>query len=353
MYCVKASGTPYEIGYQTGRATRLAVASTVDLLAKRFRHWDETQFQRARDRHMACTERHCPQMVEEVAGLADGAGMPFPLMYLTSFYASMRAGLEGCSNIIFTETPDGPVLGKTNDLPVHEGKHAMIRILRPDNGPAMICSSWVGTVWRGAGVNAAGLALGGSSCLAQVPQPAEFLNPHAIGAYILNNAQTVAEAIRLLEKVPSSPWGANHALADSTGAAVIVEKAGAVQDVRYCEEPRLWCTNHARTAQLQPFGAQTPEALRESTERFAAIDRLTRERPLTAGLARTVMAFSDRPGALCRYGDDDPLKYETECAMLLYPARGMAEFCFSHADRDPWHRFSLADDESPTPACDA
>ena len=41
-----------------------------------------------------------------------------------NFYASLRAAHEGCSNIIFTETPDGPLLGKNNDLPVGEEKHA-------------------------------------------------------------------------------------------------------------------------------------------------------------------------------------------------------------------------------------
>ncbi|MBI3922525.1 MAG: hypothetical protein HY318_13970, partial [Armatimonadetes bacterium] len=61
----------------------------------------------------------------------------------------------------------------------------------------------------------------------------------------------------------------------------------------------------------------------------------------TRELAQRLLAYAERPGALCRYGDDDPLKYETESAMIFYPSSLRAEFCFSHPGRDPWHEFSL------------
>lgn len=341
MYYVEASGTPYEIGYQTGQATRLAVASTLDLMTKQFRHWDEARFRRARERHMAYTEKRCPELVEEVAGLADGAGIPFRWAYLANFYASMRAGHEGCSNFIFTETPDGPLLAKTNDLPAHEGKHGMVRLIRPKGGMSVLSTPWIGTVWRGSGMNEAGLAIGGSSCSTQVPQPEEFMNPHAVSGTVLARAETVEDAVALLGSLVVSSWGGNFALVDRTGAAAIVEKAGTLQGVRRATEARLWCANHALTPELSAHRVENPPALAESRERYEAIDRLTREAPLTADLARSVMAYNGRPGALCRYGDDDPLRYETEFAALFAPARGFAEFCFSHADRDPWHRFSL------------
>ena len=343
MFFVEASGSPYEIGYQTGVATRLLVAATVDMLAKRFRHWDEPQFQRARDRHMAYTEKRCPKIVEEVAGIADGAGMSFQLIYLTSFYASMRAGNEQCSNFIFTDTPDGPLLAKTNDLPVHEGKHAGMRLIRPANGMAVLSANWPGTVWRGTGINEAGVALGGSSCSAQVPVPEQFMNPHVMGGYVLDRAETTDDAIRLFADLDASAWGANHAVLDRTGAAAIIEKAGAFQGVRRPSGDLIWCTNHSLTPELTPYRRHDPEAFEESTARYEAIDRLTQGKPLTAELAREVVAYNGRPGALCRYGDDDPRQNETEFASLMYPAKGWVDYCFSHADRDPWYRAGIAE----------
>ncbi len=348
MFYVEASGSPYEIGYQTGVATRLAIAASVDMLAKRFRRWDDAQFQRARQRHMAYTEKRCPELVEEVAGIADGAGMPFELIYLTSFYASMRAGQEECSNLIFTETPDGPVLAKTNDLPVHEGKHAGIRLLRPNNGLAVLSTNWPGTVWRGVGINEAGVALGGSSCSAQVPVPEQFMNPHVIGGYVLDRAESVEDAISLMSELDAPAWGANHAICDRTGGAAIVEKAGTFQGVRRPEGSRIWCTNHSASPEMTPYRRNDPEAMAESTARYDAIERLSRDKPLSAELAREIVAYNGRPGALCRYGDDDPRQCETEFACLMFPAQGRIEFCFSHADRDPWYRVSLAEGGEPT-----
>ncbi len=87
--------------------------------------------------------------------------------------------------------------------------------------------------------------------------------------------------------------------------------------------------------------AAAAAALQESVGRYDAINRLTRSRRLTAECAKKALSYEERPGALCRWGDDDPLRYETEFSCILYPAQLRAEFCFSHASRDPWHGFSL------------
>lgn len=158
---------------------------------------------------------------------------------------------------------------------------------------------------------------------------------------MLSKAETVEDAIALLTPLVSSNWGANYALADRTGAAAVVEKAGALQGIRRTQGPCLWCTNHALSPEMIPYRINNAAALQESSERYDAIDRLTRDHPLSAELARHVVAYAGRPGALCRYGDDDPLRYETEFACILFPATGRADFCFSHPDRDPWRRFSL------------
>lgn len=347
MFFIQAGGTPYEIGHQTGEATKFAVVCAVDMLARQFHDWDSARFKKARDRHMSYTEKACPDVVEEVAGLADGAGQPFELMYLTNFYASMRAGHEGCSNLILTGTPDGPVLAKTTDLPAHEGKHSAVRLIRPKDGPATLSMTWVGTVWQGTGINEAGLAIGGSSCTAQVPMPEEALNPHAIGSYVLRRAETVDEAIKLLGGMAVLPWGANHALVDRSGSAAIVEKAGAFQGVRHAQGARIWCTNHSLTPELEPYRTGDPTAVQESVDRFEAIARLSGEQEPSLELAHRVLAYADRPGAVCRYIDGDPVGYATEAVCLYMPVGGRMRFCFSHPDRDPWYEASLCDDSEP------
>ena len=84
----------------------------------------------------------------------------------------------------------------------------------------------------------------------------------------------------------------------------------------------------------------------KSHDRFDAIDRLTAQSALTLDMMRRTLAYTGQPGALCRYRDDDPVNYETEWACIFRPASGTVEACFSHADRDPWHTFSIANGAS-------
>lgn len=346
MFYVELSGTPYEIGYQLGEATKLAIASALDLVTTKFRHWDDARLSEAWRRHMAYTERLMPDLAEEIRGVADGSGVPFKWVYLANFYASLRAANEGCSNVIFTETPDGPLLGKANDLPATEGKRAGLCLVRPNGGMALLATSWPGTVWFAQGINEAGLALGGSSCSATIPPPDACLNVHVQGRYVLSRCETVDQAIALMREITASHRGANWALVDKTGAAAIVEKAGDRMGVRRPDGKRLWCTNHALTPELSPYGMAQGEILKESHDRFDAIDRLTAQSALTLDMMRRTLAYTGQPGALCRYRDDDPVNYETEWACIFRPASGTVEACFSHADRDPWHTFSIANGAS-------
>ena len=267
--------------------------------------------------------------------------MDFRLIYLASFYASMKRGLDGCSNLIFTHSADGPILARTCDLPAHEGKHAGLALVRPEGGMAVLASNWPGTTWRGTGINEAGLAVGGSSCAADVAEPPECMNPHALPTLVLARAESVADAIALLDSLASPRWGANYALVDASGDAAIVEKAGTYQGVRRPEGGRVWCTNHSLTPEMAPFAISDPDKLSETRDRFDAIGRLSADGEPGVDTARKVLSYSGRPGAVCRYADDDPLRNQTEWAFIARPAAGTLEACFSHPDRDPWHRFAL------------
>ena len=342
MFYAELSGTPYEIGYQLGAATKLAIPPVLDLVTRRFKHWNNADLEAARQRYMTYTEERMPELVEEIRGVADGSGFPFKWIYLANFYATMRAAVDGCSNIIFSDTPDGPMLGKASDPPATEGKFAGICLVRPRNGMAMLAMSWPGTVWFAQGINEAGLALGGSSCRATIPRPEQFFDVHLQGRYVLSRCATVDEAIALLDTIKACDRGTNWALVDKTGAAAVVEKAGDLMGVRRPEGKRVWCTNHGVTPELKPHTKAKGDILKESRDRFDAIERLTAGAALGLDTMRRVLACTEQPGAVCRYRDTDPVNYETEWAFILRPAIGTVEMCFSHADRDPWRTFTIA-----------
>jgi hypothetical protein len=168
------------------------------------------------------------------------------------------------------------------------------------------------------------------------------MNPQAIPTLVLARAESVSDAIALLESLVSPRWGANYALVDASGDAAIVEKAGTYQAVRRARDGRLWCTNHSVTETMAPFAVDDPGKLQESTDRFEAIGRLSAVGDPGVERARAVLAHTGRPGAVCRYAADDPRGNQTEWAFIARPAAGTLEVCFSHPDRDPWHTFHLA-----------
>lgn len=341
MFYSQTTGTHYEMGVQFGKEIACQIGSMLDYLAKDFRHWDEAAFGKARAKSMALTERAFPEFMEELEGIADGSQTPFQSLYFMNFYAVLRDGRESCSNLIFPQTDEGPILLKTNDLPVREGHHAGVRAISPRGGMSMIVTAPPGTVWASSGVNEAGLAMGGSSCSAKVPKPPEVLSPHLVIRKVLSQATTVAEAIAILKEMPLSSWGMNIAIADRKGAAVILEKAGTLQGERPSSGKAIFCANHALTPELAPFRDMTDSQVHESLGRFGTMERMTDHGCASARLAREIAAYNGRPGALSRYGDDDPLQYETEFAALYYCRSSSAEICFSHADRDPWRQFAL------------
>ena len=337
MFYIEVSGTPYEMGRQHGRALKLMIGSMVDYVARSVRKWDDARIEKARQKNMGYTEKRCPELLDELQGIVDGAGFPYKWIYMINCYAALKVQ---CTNIIFTDTPDGPILGTTNDLPTYEGKHTGICLRRPKGSPRVLTTCLPGCVWQGRAVTETGLVISGSSLNTPLPKPREFMDNHFVGAHIIRRCETVKDAVSLLREIHQGK-GASHALLDKSGDAAIVEKSGGKVGVRRPEENRVWCTNIAYSPELRPYRPDNPEVVKESEERFEAIDLLTRDGPLGLDVMKKTLAYNGRPGTICRYGDDDPLKFETESAEIMRPSHGVMEFCSTHPDRDQWQRFSI------------
>ena len=111
---------------------------------------------------------------------------------------------------------------------------------------------------------------------------------HFVGAHIISRCETVKDAVSLLKEIHQGK-GASHALLDKSGDAGIVEKSGDKLGVRRPEDKRVWCSNVAYSPELRPYRPDNPEMVKESEERFEAIDRLTHNRPLSLRLMKEAL----------------------------------------------------------------
>ena len=342
MRFLELTGTRYEMGRAEGETFPNEVRQWYDAVAKRFEDWGDDRVERARRRFCALTEEVCPYIVEQIRGLADGAGLTFRQAYTMNFYSTLGAHADQtCSNVALTSTPDGPLLAGTIDLPGHEHFPMCAVIERPDDGPAVLGMRFVGLLMVGRGVNEHGLALGGSSMTCEVPEPPVSVNAHMGPAHLQRFGRSVDDVVRMATEHPAPRWGRNLVGVDATGDAAVLEQSGAMHALRRPTDGAIWCANIPLTDTMRPYRTTNPDIVEESESRLATIERYVRQGRPGTELARRILTHTDRPGAVCRSLDDDPLGNRTVWASVAYPAAHRVACCEGRPDRDPWQTFTL------------
>ncbi|MFO1057612.1 MAG: C45 family peptidase [Dongiaceae bacterium] len=294
---VEISGPPRERGRQHGEALRPAIRA----LDGRWRAFVEQGTRLPADgfveRFLAETdfvpaiERWTPGLLEEVRGIAEGAGLPFPtllaiqLMDEEWWYAQALAGHPHCSSL--GRVGGGRALVAQNmDLPSWmDGAQAVLRLRGGADAPDAILLTVAGMVGL-CGVNAAGLGVCVNT-LAQLPHCPDGL-PVAFVVRGLLARRRLAEAETFLRDVRHAS-GQNYVVASTEGLIDLECSAAGAVPVRPGSAPpgSAWHTNHP-LAGAQPPG--TDES--NSGRRMRTLDRcLAAETgPWDAALARRVLA---------------------------------------------------------------
>src|SRR5262245_47356869 len=167
------AGTPSQIGAAHGESQRQRIREYVDLflgwLVKNatvavteeelWAHWSP---------QVAANQREAPALVEEMQGIARGAGVSFErvfllnsLLDLNSFrYLELATNFAGCSTFAVTaEAGTGKTLvGQTYDMPALPQDYRTRWRLKPAEGPRQLVFTFAGIVGA-AGLNEAGIAL--------------------------------------------------------------------------------------------------------------------------------------------------------------------------------------------------
>jgi hypothetical protein len=201
-------------------------------------------------------ERHDPDGMAELAGIAVGFGLSEEMLFLHLHLGTLRdfaAGAtieqDGCSAWAVGSGPDGPLLVKNRDF---GGIHLGVQRITWHEGPdivtgGMMCVGSLGSPGAySSGMNAAGLALADTQIGAR---------RHGVGwlryflmTRILARCKTVDEALGFITSVPHA-GGGSLILADRGGATAAVELgAGCVAISRGALS---WHTNHFFSPELR------------------------------------------------------------------------------------------------------
>jgi hypothetical protein len=255
-------GTPYERGRLVGETFGARLRDeAAEGRVRPLRGWTRDRAEAATGNVLFAMLRHAPHYVEELRGLAAGAGIDFRdafVLNTAAAYTPLRAAFvpgdepydgsyDGCTNIAVPRSALGPVLVKTVDgtRPVDEdarraaGQYVLLRFEpAPDDDwlpHAMVSPQ--GRLWPELGMNAAGLGAGQSSVPPLPGQRGHGLPVHWILRPALERARTVRQAVEVLAGLPMAGKGMNIGLVDAEGGAAGIEKCAGRQAVLWPDGP--------------------------------------------------------------------------------------------------------------------
>ncbi len=302
MRRVELSGTPYEMGLQHGTTCAAAVNSAIENVVFG-RQIDAAHRERVVQQMARNVERVFPESLEEMQGIADGAGLQRD--DILAYASCMEVGRTavGCTNVALRTDEHGVVHYKSNDVGKDSIGTYVFWDIRPDKGHPFICVSGPGAPWMGPGVNDTGLTFGGSSIMNSDQDWENGIPTNLLQRYLLQYCADVEEGIALCESTPVMNHGMNIMLTDPAENAVVVERSATRMAVRRMEGDAIWCANHYVTPEMQDVDSRTNADFRANTEgRWALLAELTQEEPHTLEqVARIARAHAD-PVSMCQHG---------------------------------------------------
>lgn len=216
-------GSSYEMGYQHGSLLREQVRASVDkllafadaelgipLAGKLFARRKLDAAWRQMERFVP------PQYLEEMEGLADGAGIPLRL--LKRAHAVPELTSPGGANFVAAgaATPDGRLVHTFNlDWAIKSGiqEYAALIVRHPARGRASVSAGWLGSVGVLSGINEDEISVAGVGAETADKDPKGIPMPFLL-RLVLEESSDLEKAVSLVRNSPRTA-GCNYLFADA------------------------------------------------------------------------------------------------------------------------------------------
>jgi isopenicillin-N N-acyltransferase-like protein len=345
MELVIATGTPYERGVTIGRACAEPTARSI-AFNRRYveaHGLDRATLDAILVPYLDAAREALPHLVEQIRGMADGAGLPFLDLFFANAFEEVYGivelqtpspvALERCTDVVL-RAPGRTLLGHTEQWYAGDEGTPVVVLDVPEEGPAVLAPIVAGSLALG-GINAHGTAIGAMSLSAtdeRVGVPRSLVARDVLDASDREDA--VARATRV-----GRAGGYAYLAAFPGGDAFTIETTATTQAV-------VEVTQHSNHA-LDPSVATV--ACAPST---GSRSRLARAQELAAVAEPTVegmMAVLADHGAedqdICVHPDpsDGDEGSTVLFAMICEPETRSLWVSPGHACTEPWETFEIPD----------
>ena len=346
MKVVEVAGSGLEMGRQAGEATREEIAhclairplKNIDALRKRL------------PRLIESTRRYAPDVLDEMAGIAEGSNQPLEQIYGINFLLfddslnvcdDDASSGGGCTNIVFAHTPDGPILGKNNDGEAIEMRRpSYIKVARPRHGIPHIVATHVGWAGMVDGMNAEGVAIGHSSVGSVFQQSDDMVGIRPWGYLSQRQAKTTAQTVAHFAELPLRGKGYAMVCVDRQGVACAIEAPCPLVQIRQPEQPGgVCCVNAYHLPALQNADRRPPDAKADALARKAMLDDVLKgDKPLTLDRMKSLLSGDEGSVCLWRRGE---CSHHTEWTTIALPATGRFLYTNGHPSDRPFKEISI------------
>lgn len=322
MKLVEASGSPRKIGRATGEQLREEIRGHIEQFPP---IPDREAWERRAPTFVDTLKRYLPAVLEEMKGTAEGASieLDYILALNLPMYADELVVEDACTNIVFSDGPDGPIWGKNNDGGAPgERRPACARLIRRNDAIPLVNFTFCGMVATLDGVNAEGLAMGHSSVGSVFQQSDHHVPIRPWGYEGMLTCRTTAEFVRHMAGRPTRGKGYSVLCVDRGGAACSVEAPCPIVQVRRptSELAHMNCVNHYQLAALSEADRRDEQGKRNSKARQHFLDEWLRANDDFSLEGMKGLLRHHGPISMCRHGDNDGS--HTEYSMIALPRSG-------------------------------
>lgn len=311
----QVSGTPYEIGFAHGKLARENVLTTIDTYSKLFQAMSDIDWPSAQQmarQFIGRIEAYDPNYLEEIHGIADGAGVKFEEILALNVRSELAFQgkvpiSDGCTSLGIAEekAADGECLmGQSWDWRRSLIDALVILDIHQLGGkPDIVMITEAGIIGK-FGFNSAGIGI----CLNAMASNAVPLGlPLHIAMRGILDSMSLSEAIGNATRMQLGCC-ANFMLQSEAGEILDIELDGQDFDVLYPTDGILVHTNHFLSPRLPraPYIDTMKYKFPDSFIRLRRANKLLRGNPNVIGVPDLEHVFADHcdfPAGICHHAD--------------------------------------------------
>jgi isopenicillin-N N-acyltransferase-like protein len=345
---IEVAGLPRDMGRQIGEAAKEEIRGFCEVALSLVNNTVRVS-RAAADEIVAAAlgsaEQYSSDMMEEIRGMAEGAGVSVEQIMLLQVRNQLQPGADsGCTSLALAgegQQRSTRLLAQNWDNDPALQPFTIVLTRRPTGKPAVMNVTQAGLIAY-IGFNEAGIGV----CLNTLPAPARrFGVPHYFTVRGIYEAASLEGAAYAVERA-NRAIPANIMLATPQGPADLEVTLEHVHVLRSEGANGLSHANHCRHPDLAPINERYPELI-QSHQRQRRVDQLLNLTQRTPSLEEVKTALRDHQGhprSICRHANDDPQTgcWETLFSILIEPQARRMHVSRGTPCEHPYETYTLA-----------